>query len=173
MLLKYFNQKAACCPCIEDCKPVSTPLEPGRKFGQLSEAETPFEVKEYQQIIGSLTYVATATRPDIAAAVNTLSKFMAKPGKEHMVGVKRILRYIKGTLNYGLCYNAQDKSCILAGYSDVDWAGDIATRHSTSGYIFQITNNTISWCSKKQNTVSKSTTEAEYVALSFAAQEAI
>ena len=158
---------------MEDSKPVSTPMEPGKKFQKLSETETPVEVKLYQQMIGSLTYVATATRPDIAAAVNILSKYMANPGKEHMEGVKRILRYIRGTIDYGLCYNAQDNSCILVGYSDADWAGDIDTRHSTSGYVFQIYNNTISWCSKKQKTVAKSTTEAEYVALSFATQEAI
>lgn len=124
-------------------------------------------------MIGSLTYIATATRPDIAAAVNILSKYMARPGKEHMEGVKRILRYVKGTIKYGLCYNAKDDSCILAGYSDADLAGDNDTRHSTSGYIFQLYNNTVSWCSKKQNTVAKSTTEAEYVALSFATQEVI
>ena len=80
---------------MEDCKPVSTPLEAGRKFQKLPEKETPVEVKKYQQMIGSLAYVAIATRPDLAAAVNTLSKFMAKPGKEHMEGVKRILRYIE------------------------------------------------------------------------------
>ena len=81
---------------MEDSKPVSTPMEPGKKFQKLSETETPVEVKLYQQMIGSLTYVATATRPDIAAAVNILSKYMANPGKEHMEGVKRILRYIRG-----------------------------------------------------------------------------
>ena len=72
-------------------KPVSTPMEAERKFQKLSEEETPVEVKKYQQMIGSLTYIATANRPYLAAAVNTLSKFMAKPGKEYMKGVKRIL----------------------------------------------------------------------------------
>ena len=76
---------------MQDCKPVSTPLEARRKFQKLSEEETPVEVKKYQQMIGSLTYIATANRPYLAAAVNTLSKFMAKPGKEYMKGVKRIL----------------------------------------------------------------------------------
>ena len=95
-------------------------LEPGKKFEKLPEAGTSVEVKLYQQSIGSLAYIATATRPDIAAAVNILSKYMARPGKEHMEGVKRILRYIKGTTNYGLCYNAKKDSCILAGYSDAD-----------------------------------------------------
>ena len=98
---------------------------------------------------------------------------MARPGKEHMEGVKRILRYTKGTNNYGLCYNAKNDSCVLTRYSDADWAGENDMGHSTSGYIFQLYNNTVSWCSKKQNTVAKSTTEAEYVALSFDTQEVI
>ena len=76
---------------MQDCKPVSTLMEAERKFQKLSEEETPVEVKKYQQMIGSLTYIATANRPYLAAAVNTLSKFMAKPGKEYMKGVKRIL----------------------------------------------------------------------------------
>ena len=78
---------------------------------------------------------------------------------------------LKGTLNFGLKYS--DGSPELVGYSDSDWAGDIDTRRSTSGYVFQIGNGTISWSSKKQATVAKSSTEAEYVALSMAAQEAI
>ena len=96
----------ACETRLVDCKPVSTLLEAGRKFQKLSEEETHVEVKKYQQMIGSLTYVTTATRPDLTAAANTLSKFMAKPGKEHMEEIKRILRFIKETVNYGLCYNA-------------------------------------------------------------------
>ena len=158
---------------MENCKPVTTPAEPGRKFMKLAEDEIPVDVQLYQQIIGSLTYAATATRPDIAAAVNMLSKFMTRPGKDHMEGAKRILRYIKGTIDYGLSYNASDSDCILIGYSDSDWAGDVETRHSTSGYVFKVYGNTVSWRSKKQNTVAKSTTEAEYVALSHATQEAI
>ena len=90
-----------------------------------------------------------------------------------MEGAKRILRYIKGTIDYDLSYNASDSDHILIGYSDSDWAGDMETRHSTSGYVFKVYGNTVSWSSKKQNTVAKSTTEAEYVALSHATQEAI
>ena len=158
---------------MEDCNGVATPVEPGRKFMKLSEDETPVNVQMYQQIIGSLTYAATSTGPDIAAAVNMQSKFMTKPSKEHMEEVKRILRYMRGTVDYGLVYSASDSKCILSGYSDSDWAGDVDTRHSTSGYVFQVYGNTISWISKKQKTVARSTTEVEYVALSYATQEAI
>ena len=110
---------------IKNCKPVATPAEPGRKFMKLAEDEAPVNVQMYQQIIGSLTYVATATCPDIAAAVNMLSKFMTRPGKEHMEGVKRILQYIKGTIDYGLIYNVSDSDYVLISYSDSDSTGDI------------------------------------------------
>ena len=97
---------------------------------------------------------------------------MADPGPAHWSGVKRILRYLQGTQNYGLVFVGGDKD-VLLGYSDSDWAGDIVTRRSTSGYVFQLGQSTISWCSKRQQTVAKSSTEAEYVALSIASQEVI
>ena len=98
---------------------------------------------------------------------------MSKPNKEHWSGVKRIFRYLKGTLDFGLKFSMNEGNAELIGFSDADWAGDLNTRHSTSGYIFQIGSSTVSWCSKKQATVAKSTTEAEYVALALATQEAI
>ena len=156
-----------------ECKSVSTPLEAGRRFQKLSEDEEMVDVQQYQMMIGCLTYAATTTRADIAAAVGILAQFMAKPGKEHWEGVKRILRYIKGTLNYGLRYSAAGNEIKLSGYSDADWAGDLDTRRSTSGYVYQINGCTISWSSKRQITVAKSSTEAEYVALSTSTQEAI
>ena len=164
-VLKRFN--------MEHCKPVSTPMEPGKKFYELSDDEDPVNVQEYQKIIGCLTYATTATRPDLASAVGILSKYMSRPGKEHWQGVKRILRYIQGTIDFGLIYKAKGKTCSLTGYSDADWAGDLDTRRSTSGYVFQIDGSTVSWQSKRQVCVSRSTTEAEYMALSSAAQEAV
>ncbi|XP_046863338.1 secreted RxLR effector protein 161-like [Xenia sp. Carnegie-2017] len=97
---------------------------------------------------------------------------MAKPSKEHWSGVKRILRYLKGTTDHGLKFSAEGNPDLL-GFSDADWAGDINTGKSTSGYIFQIGNCTVSWSSRKQRTVAKRTTEEEYVALSYTTQEAI
>ena len=122
--------------------------------------------------MGCLTYVSTAARPDIAAAVVTLSQFMSDPSKEHWMGVKRMLRYIKGILGYGLKFSENLDECNLYGFSDADWAGDADNRQSTSGYVFKVANSTVSWCSKNHATVTKSTTEAEYV-LSQATQEAI
>ena len=158
---------------MENCKSVSTPLEPGRKFQKLSPSDEPFDVQTYQQAIGCLTYVSTATRPDIAAAVGVLSQYMSRPSKDHWIGVKRVLRYLKGTLKYGLKFTVHEEEPELFGYSDADWAGDVDTRRSTSGYVFQIGSSTVSWSSRKQATVAKSSTEAEYVALSSATQEAV
>ena len=110
--------------------------------------------------------MSTATRPDVAAAVGVLSQYMSRPSKEHWIGVKRVLRYLKGTLMYGLKFYALEEEPQLFGYSDADWAGDVDTRTSTPGYVFQIGCSIISWSSKKQATVAKSSTEAEYVALS-------
>ena len=158
---------------MKNCKPISTPLELGRKFQQLSQGDEPFNVQTYQQAIGCLTYMSTATRPDIAAAVGVLFQYMSRPSKDHWIGVKRVLRYLKGTLLYGLKFSAHEEEPELFAYSDADWAGDVDTRRSTSGYVFQIGSSTVSWSSKKQTTVAKSSTEAEYVALSSATQEAV
>uniref|UniRef100_A0A7M5V2B3 Polyprotein n=1 Tax=Clytia hemisphaerica TaxID=252671 RepID=A0A7M5V2B3_9CNID len=94
--------------------------------------------------------------------------------KQHWIGVKRVLRYLKGTLDYGLIYEGSESGDILLhGFADADWAGDIDTRKSTSGYVFKVGNSTVSWKSKRQSIVALSTTEAEYVALSQATQEVI
>ena len=156
---------------MDGCNPVSTPLETGRQFSKFSDGDVSFDKQLYQQAIGCLTYVSTSTRPDIAAAVGTLSQHMAQPSVDHWTGVKRILRYIKGTLDFGLKFSAGDG--VLTGFSDADWAGDPDTRRSVSGYVFQIGDCAVSWSSKKQNSVARSSTEAEYVALSLAAQEAV
>ncbi len=158
---------------MEQCKPVSTPLEPGKHFQELPDDENPTNVNEYQKLIGCLTYVTTATRPDLCSAVGILSKFMTRPSKEHWFGAKRVLRYIKGTVNYSLVFEGKSPRCSLIGYSDADWANDTVTRRSTSGYVFQINGSTVSWCSKRQSCVSRSSTEAEYIALSHATQEVV
>jgi len=128
-------------------------------------------VKTYQIAIGCLNYATLISRPDLAVGV--LSKFMANPGLEHWKGVERIFRYIQGTLNNGLLYTSDGSEPVLSGYSDADWDGNLTTRRSTTGYVFQINKNTVRWCSKRQGCVSKSTTEAEYVALSTPCQEGI
>ena len=93
---------------MEECKPVATPLDPGAKFEKLNNDKSVVKLKEFQSVIGCLTYASIGTRPDISAAVGVLSQHMLKPGKQHWVGVKRVLRYIKGTLDYGLAYEASN-----------------------------------------------------------------
>ena len=140
---------------MENCKPVATPMEAGSQFQKFQDGDTVCDKQRYQQAIGCLTYAAISTRPDISAAVNNLSQYMACPSEQHWTGIKRILRYLKGTLEYGLRFSGKEEA-ILYGFSDSDWAGDLDTRRSTSGYVFKIGDATINWCSKRQQTVARS-----------------
>ena len=126
----------------------------------------------YQSMVGSLLYAAMGTRPDIAQAVGAASKFSSNPSESHMTAVKRILRYLKETINLGLKYEKSENS-VLVGYSDADWAGELDDHHSTSGNLFLMAGGAISWFSKKQPTVALSTAEAEYISLCSATQEAV
>ena len=156
---------------MEKANPVATPVDTSNKLVKATESEECVDQQEYQSAVGSLLYLAVATRPDIAFAVSNVTKFSAQPTKQHWVAVKRILRYLKGTADYGLVFthNAPGE-CV--GYSDADWGGDLNDRKSTSGYLFKISGGTVSWRSKKQSCVALSTAEAEYVALASATQEA-
>ena len=116
----------------------------------------------YRSMIGSLLYL-TASRPNIAFSVGVCAQFQAAPKESHLTAVKRIIHYINGTSDYGIWYSRDSNEC-LAGYSDADWAECIDDRKSTSGGCFYLRNNLVSWISKKQNSVSLSTTEAEYIA---------
>ena len=132
-----------------------------------------YNQKLYQALVGSLLYLSTKTRPDIAFAVSSAAWFCTSPTKEHWTVVKRILRYLNGTRQFGLLYKANTSSDEIAGFSDSDWAGDVGDRRSTSGYVFLLGGAAVSWKSTKQTTVALSTAEAEYIALSSASQEAI
>ena len=157
---------------MENCNPVSTPLEPGKQLRKSTEEEEGVDTHKYQEIVGCLIYASITTRPDIAHAVNILSQHMAKPNNEHWIAAKRVLRYLKGTTDIGIVFRKSD-NFELVGYSDADWAGDVDGRKSTSGYVFLLGGNIISWASKKQPVVALSTTEAEYIALCLATQEAV
>ena len=156
---------------LADANPVKTPVDINVKLRASDEKSKLCDPVLYQSAIGSLLYLSGKTRPDVAFIVNKLARFCAKPSVEHMSAVKRVLRYIKGTINFGLLYSKQ-KSDDCVGYCDSDWAGDVEDRKSTSGYSFQLGGAAISWNSTKQSCVALSTAEAEYVALSHAAQEA-
>ena len=147
---------------MRDSKPISTPVNPDVKLVPCQSSEDVCDQQLYQAVVGSLLYLSTKTRPDIAYGVGCAARFCAKPTKEHWTAVKRILRYLKGTSNLGLLYSSTTSSEIV-GYSDADWAGDVGDRKSTSGYVFMLSGAAISWKSNKQTCVALSTAEAEYV----------
>ncbi|KAL0536608.1 hypothetical protein IC582_025562 [Cucumis melo] len=114
-------------------------------------------------MIGSLLYL-TASRPDIAYAVGICARYQSDPRTSHLNAVKRIIKYVHGTIDFGILYS-YDTSSELVGYCNADWAGSADDRKSTSGGCFFLGNNLLSWFSKKQNYVSLSTAEAEYIAV--------
>lgn len=153
-----------------ECKPVGTPME-----GKLLKNQVADETKEkldvpYRQAVGSLMYAMVGTRPDIAVAVSSVSRFLENPEQEHWIAVKRIMRYLRGTLNYGLKYKA-GMDIDLVGYCDADWAGDVQTRKSTTGYLFMLSDCCVTWNCRRQPTVALSSTEAEYMATCAAGRE--
>ncbi|KAG2782680.1 hypothetical protein PC111_g24477 [Phytophthora cactorum] len=162
---------------MEKSNPVKTPQDPGLKLtkamceGGCKHDETMANVP-YRNAVGCLMYLMVGTRPDLAAAVGVLSQFAADPCPTHWQALKRVFRYIQGTKTHGIEFQGSCEDG-LQGYSDADWAGDIESRRSTSGYAFMMNGGCISWRSKKQRTVALSSTEAEYMALSEATQEAV
>lgn len=156
-----------------ESNPVATPMETSIN---LLPADPEYQAspkfrRQYQSAVGSLMYAMLGTRPDIAYAVSVVSRFSSNPTERHMNMVKRILKYLKGTIAMGLVYRGQLQP--LLGYTDSDWAGDPATRRSTSGYVFNLGSAVVSWSSKRQVTVSLSSCEAEYIGQTNATKEAI
>ena len=156
---------------LQDCKPVSTPMDSNVKLVKNDGCSKSVDPTQYQSMVGSLIYAAIATRPDIAHAVNTLSKFNSSPTEGHLTAVKRVFRYLKGSIKLHLRYQSNGEE--MEGYSDADWAADSEDRRSTSGNAFLMSNGAISWTSRKQPTVALSTSEAEYIALCLATQECV
>lgn len=162
---------------MADCNPVSTPADPNVKLTHdetLGEDPERIELKEvpYQEAVGSLLFAAQVTRPDIQFAVHLVSRFNQQFNRSHWTAVKRIFRYLRGTLDVGITYRRDDNNAIH-GYCDADWAGDATDRRSVTGYAFLLQGGAITWNTKKQPTVALSTTEAEYMAMSSATQEAL
>ena len=156
---------------MTNSKPVSTPVDSSQKLSFESN-QPPVDEILYQSAVGSLLYLSNWTRPDITYAVNTVAKFSSRPTEEHWTGVKRIMRYLRGTSDYGIMYT-KDHESVLTGHCDADWAGDVSDRKSTSGYVFSLAGAPVSWRSKKQTCVALSTAEAEYMSLASSTQEAI
>ncbi|GIL68887.1 hypothetical protein Vafri_22154 [Volvox africanus] len=159
---------------LVDAKPRTTPLPPGSRVLPAEDGDTELaDSTKYRALIGELNYLATSTRPDIAQAMSVLARFMEKPSKAHMGLALGVLRYLAGTKDIGLCFGG-GRELTMAGYSDSDWAGDPATRRSTTGYVFTLGGAAISWNSQLQRTVAASSSvEAEYQATSAAVREAL
>jgi hypothetical protein len=157
---------------MENCHPTSTPMVPTERLARDTGALLgPEDSSRYRSVVGSLQYL-TLTRPDISFAVNMVCQFLSQPTEAHWEAVKRILRFVKGTLDTGLRIRRSLQQHISI-FTDADWAGDVDDRRSTSGFAVFVGSNLISWSSKKQPTVSRSSTEAEYKALAIGAAEAM
>ena len=153
-------------------KPLVTPLSPSARPLKRDLLEPPPDLKEYQSAIGSLLYAAIVTRPDILFSVCCLSQFLSDPSESHMRMVKNIFRYLAHTLHYKLTYHRQkekphDKLCV---YSDSSYANSLSDRRSFSGSVMFFAGCPIAWNCAKQGVVALSTMEAEYIALTSAAQ---
>jgi hypothetical protein len=153
------------------CKPAATPIDTKAKLSSSSGAAVR-DPSEYRSIAGALQYL-TITRPDIAYAVQQACLHMHDPRECHLAIVKRILRYVRGTTSYGLHLRGTTSTPSIIAYSDADWAGCLDTRRSMSGYCIYLGNALVSWSSKRQATVSRSSAEAEYRAVANAVAECI
>ena len=150
-----------------DCKSIATSMDANlKKLRDFALDSNLIDPTMYRQLIGSLMYL-TNTRPDICFAVNALSQFMCESRQIHWIAAKHVLRYLCGTVGYGLRY---DSECDLKlqGFTDLDWAGCIANRKSTSGCCFSLGFAVISWCNRKQNSVAFNTVEVESMAANSA-----
>lgn len=128
----------------------------------------------YQKFIGCLLYISVNSRPDICASVSILARRVSDPTQQDWTELKRVFKYLKGTADMKLMLSSVEEKCdIFFGYADADWAENRKERKSNSGYVFKVYGGVISWCCRKQSCVALSSTEAEFIALAEACQEAI
>lgn len=155
---------------MEESNEVLNPIVPGFK---ISRDENGIEVDAifYKQIVGSLMYLTT-TRPDLMYSVSLISIYMTQPTELHLMAAKRVLRYVKGTLNFGVFYKKEGNKD-LAAFTYSDYAGCLEDRKSTSGYVFLLSSGAVAWSSKKQPIVTLSTTEVEFVAAAACACQSV
>jgi hypothetical protein len=172
------NQRKYCLDLLSEygmlaCKPAKTPLQSKLVLTNEPTDNDPVldNITAYQKLMGKLIYL-TNTRPDISYVVHCLSQFMHCPLKSHLRIAFKILRYLKGSPGMGIQIN-KGSGMSLEAYSDADWEKCIVTRRSVTGYCVFLNNNLVSWKSKKQSTLSKSSTESEYRALASVTSEVI
>jgi histone deacetylase 1/2 len=157
---------------MTSCKSSPTPLSATEKLSKTDgQVLGPVDSTKYRSIVGALQYL-TLTRPDISFAVNKVCQFLHMPTTVHLSAVKRILRYVKLTIDMSLSIQ-KSNSLLISAFTDVDWAGNIDDRRSASGFAVFLGPNVVSWSARKQPTVSGSSTEAEYKAMANATTEVI
>ena len=152
-----------------DCNPVSTPMLNTEKLVPAIDSDALADRAEYQQIVGEVMFAGLVARPDIMCAISKLSQFGTNPTSTHLQAAKHLLRYLKGTIRLGITYSAPPQE--PHAFSDSDWAGDVNSRRSRTGYLIKLNNGAIIWRTILQLTVALSTTEAEYMAMAEALKE--
>jgi hypothetical protein len=162
---------------MAECNGVATPMDSASRLRAVEPGtmnSSPCDQQHYQSIVGSIMYAMQGTRPDFAYTMSALSRFNANPTTTHKGAAKRALRYMRSTTDYGITYDEQQvQDLVLTGYADSDWASDKDTRKSTTGYVFMLNGGAVSWKSSQQKSTALSSTEAEYMAYTEAAKEAI
>ena len=149
---------------LENTKHMRTPMGSNIKLTK-DENGVSVDPSLYRSMTGSLLYLI-ASRPYICFSVRLTARYQANPKESHLAIVKRNIRYVNGIADYGICYT-NDTNSSLAGCSDADWAGNVDDRKSTTGWCFFLGNTLVSWYSKKQNSISLSTTDAEYITIAL------
>ena len=171
MSQRKYAQEILCKFGMENCNSTKTPIVPGCKLDK-DEGGIKVDSTQYKQMVGSLMYL-TVSRLDLMYVMSLVSRYMERPTKLHMMAVKRILRYLKGTFELGICFQKGGNFDEMIAYSDSDYAGDLDDRRSTSGYVFMMSSGAVAWSSKKQAIVTLSTTEAEFISAAMCACQAI
>ncbi|CAJ2653166.1 unnamed protein product [Trifolium pratense] len=146
---------------MSGCRPADTPMDPNAKLWE--EGSVPVDTGRYQRLVGKLIYLSH-TRPDIAFSVSVVSQFMHSSFEEHLEAVYRILRYLKANPGKGLFFKKTNERNVSI-FTDADWAGSVTDRRSTSGYCTCVWGNLVTWRSKKQGVVARSSAEAEFRAM--------
>jgi hypothetical protein len=158
---------------MSDCKPLPTPMDAGLKLSAPAEGTPRSDpATPYQSAVGSLMYAMTSTRPDLAFAVSTVSRYCSNYTDQHWQAVKRILRYLQHSKHYRLTLGGSSDVSLTA-YCDADWGNDPDMRKSVCGYVFFLGNGAVSWNSKLLPTPALSATEAEYMTATHAAKESL
>ncbi|KAL7997789.1 putative reverse transcriptase, RNA-dependent DNA polymerase [Plasmopara halstedii] len=162
----------------DDTKHCGNPMETNARLAPATKNDNIDSSFDYRGALGMLMYLATSTRPDLAYSLGQLSRFVAKPSSKHVGAIKRVLRYLIGTCDYGIKYTKRgrdesDRVITLSGFCDSDWGSDPETRKSTSGSVFTLAGGAVAWMSRRQPIIALSTAEAEYVAACEASMEAM